>query len=150
MLKVGHFLIHDIVQLAHPIQLYNFSSLQRHECIFCIHHTNHICHEQSYDFDNFFNCAPVTDESSQGDAKHEAEEGDLLLQLLQPKSLRGEKVSQETFHMFQQTEQTRSKSIMMVLLQKEVSNSHEVQGILLFWEQTFEQDPKFICYFCVC
>ena len=39
---------------------------------------------------------------------------------------------------------------MMVLLQKEVSNSHEVQGILLFWEQTFEQDPKFICYFCVC
>ena len=97
-----------------------------------------------------FNCAPVTDESSQGDAKHEAEKGDLLLQLLQPKSLRGEKFSQETFHMFQQTEQTRSKSIMMVLLQKEVSNSHEVQGILLFWEQTFEQDPKFICYFCVC
>ena len=48
MLKVGHFLIHDIVQLAHPIQLYNCSSLLRNECIFCIPHTNHICHEQSY------------------------------------------------------------------------------------------------------
>ena len=45
------------------------------------------------------------------------------------------KVQEESFLEVPQTEQTRSKSMIIVLLQNEVSYSQEVQGIVSDWER---------------